>query len=127
MEKINFSIILPSYNNFELFKEALESILKQKDVSFEIIICDDSEDNYIEEYVKSIHHNHIIYSHNIAPTGAVKNWNYGLEKAHGQYVMILHHDERMDNPNHLYEAEQRFMSGSDIIVSPVKVYFNQQR
>ncbi len=127
MEKINFSIILPSYNNFKLFKEALESILKQKDVSFEIIICDDSEDNYIEEYVKSIHYNHIIYSHNIAPTGAVKNWNYGLEKAHGQYVMILHHDERMDNPNHLYEAEQRFMSGSDIIVAPIKVYCNQQR
>ena len=89
-----FSIIIPSYNNIELFKKSFNSVLTQKYTTTEIIIVDDSnENNDIEEYMKAKIDSHIVYIHNKPSLGAVKNWNFGLNKAKGKYIVLMHHDE----------------------------------
>ena len=45
------SIVLPTYNNLTLFKQALQGIRIQKDVRYELIVVDDSSNNEIENYV----------------------------------------------------------------------------
>lgn len=89
-----FSIIIPTYNNIGLFKKSFNSVLAQKNVTTQIIIVDDSnENNDIEEYMKANIDSHIVYLHNKPSLGAVKNWNYGLNKAKGKYIVLMHHDE----------------------------------
>ena len=40
-----FSIIIPTYNNIGLFKKSFNSVLAQKNVTTQIIIVDDSNEN----------------------------------------------------------------------------------
>ena len=42
MNKPTFSIVIPVFNNLELFRRALESVLQQQGVALEIIVTDDS-------------------------------------------------------------------------------------
>lgn len=105
---LDFSIIIPAYNNLELFKRAIDSVLMQKEASYEIIVVDDSTNNHIENYVKGISHPSLRYYHNKPAKGAVANWNFGLSLAKGRYIEILHHDEAFANEHILREVKQQF-------------------
>ena len=120
-ENILFSIVIPTYNNLDLLKRALNSVLKQKGVKFEIIIVDDSTAILIEEYVIGLNNTNIRYFHNKPSLGAVPNWNYGLSLTKGDYVILLHHDEAFDSEEHLLSLT-KVMSNCDISVSNVIVY-----
>lgn len=119
---MNFSIILPTYNNLELAKQAISSVLMQRDCSFELIVVDDSSTTIIEQFIKGRNDDHIKYHHNISPLGAVKNWNYGLSLATGQYIILLHHDERISNESHLKKINEQMSLGYEIVIAPVIVY-----
>jgi glycosyltransferase involved in cell wall biosynthesis len=121
---MDFSVIIPSYNNLELFSNALRSVLCQKKVHFEIIIVDDSTDYIIDNYVKSISNNTIRYYHNIPSLGAVANWNFGLTLAYGKYISILHHDEEYSDPYHLFNCIKKLNDNYDVIISTVLVGIN---
>lgn len=108
MKNLDFSIIIPAYNNLELFKRALGSVIKQKRVSFEIIVVDDSSNDDIEDYVSYIRLSSIRYYHNHPAKGAVANWNFGLSQAKGRYVEVLHHDEALANNDILWAIKQQF-------------------
>jgi glycosyltransferase involved in cell wall biosynthesis len=67
----------------------------------EIIICDDSSGDKISTLVnefQKIHPNLVEYHKNIPPLGAAKNWNSLLDKATGEYILLLHHDEYPSAP-----------------------------
>ncbi len=117
----DFSIVIPAYNNLDLLKRALDSVLKQKDVTYEIIIVDDSTTNIIEEYIICLNNASIRYFHNRPSLGAVPNWNYGLSLTKGNYVILLHHDEAFDSEEHLLSLKN-IMSNCDISVSDIVVY-----
>lgn len=124
---IDFSIIIPAYDNLELFKTAISSVMDQKEASYEIIISDDSSDTLIETYVQSLQNKAIIYNHNHPALGAVKNWNKGLNDAKGKYVILLHHDEAFGNNYHLKNIAKTMETGIDITVSDVRVLVNGKR
>ena len=46
-----FTIIIPTYNNLDLFKSAYSSVCKQDFKDYEIVVVDDSEDSSISVYV----------------------------------------------------------------------------
>lgn len=115
------SCIIPTYNNLELFKRALNSILKQEDIEKEIIVVDDSTSSEIEDYCRNLG-NGIVYRHNIPSLGAVKNWNYGLSLATGDSLLLIHHDEELKSPDCLRKIEETFKKGYDVIVSNIEVH-----
>ena len=120
-----FSIIIPTFNSLDLLHNALGSILMQKgDISFEIIITDDSSNNDIEKYIKSLGDNRISYFHNKPSLGAVRNWNQGLKNSNGEYVIVMHHDESFSDENILKTIEERLIENPDIILLNLKVYTN---
>jgi len=100
------SIVIPAYNNIELFKTAILSVLKQKDAVFEIIVSDDSKSTDIEDYCLQLRDPRIRYYRNIPSKGAIDNWNYGLSLAKGEYLILLHHDESFINPDYLSRIGQ---------------------
>lgn len=51
-ENVFFSIIIPAYNELELFSKALISVLNQTCKDFEIIVVDDSSTDEIQRYIR---------------------------------------------------------------------------
>lgn len=122
MPRLDFTIIIPTYNNVELFKRAIDSVLIQKNVSYEIIVVDDSINNNIEDFVKKINQPHIKYYHNKPSKGAVANWNFGISLAKGKYIEVLHHDEALASEDILWEAKQLFETyHSSAVIANYKV------
>lgn len=122
MYNLDFSIIIPTYNNLELFKRAVDSVLMQKNISYEIIVVDDSTNNYIESHVKKTNQPPLRYYHNQPSKGAVANWNFGLSLAKGKYVEILHHDEALADEYILWKVKRQFeTTHSHVVIANYKV------
>jgi glycosyltransferase involved in cell wall biosynthesis len=87
------SICIPAYKQIDLLQNNLKAIINQSFVDYEVIITDDSPNTDIERLVIQFNTKKIKYFHNSPPLGAPANWNYGISKATGKYLKILHHDD----------------------------------
>ncbi|NLK94080.1 MAG: glycosyltransferase [Clostridiales bacterium] len=89
------SILIPTYNRPDYFKEALESAINQTYPNIEIIICDDSTDNLTEELIKDylVKYNFIKYIKNESNLGQFENDIKLLSLAKGKYVNFLMDDD----------------------------------
>ncbi len=89
------SVLTPLYNtNLQYLKEMIESVLNQSFTDFEFLLLNDSpENNIIEQIVNSYKDNRIKYFKNRMNLGISKSRNILLDKAQGEYVAILDHDD----------------------------------
>ena len=100
---IDVSVIIPVYNTEKYISACLESILRQIEVSIEIIIIDDGStdssanicDNYAQKYdnIKTLH---------IKNSGPATAKNEGIKLAQGKYIALTDSDDRME-PSMLYK------------------------
>lgn len=90
------SIYITNYNYYNFIEQAIQSVLSQKDVSFELIIIDDgSTDNskeIIEKY-RALENVTIIYQQN---KGLNVTNNIALNIASGKYIMRLDADDYLE-------------------------------
>lgn len=94
------SIIIPNYNGDELIKKNLPKVISSlKEYDFEIIIVDDgSSDNSvktIEGFISS--HKNIILIKNEKNKGFPSSVNRGVDRARGEYVVLLNNDVYPEN------------------------------
>ena len=93
MDSCFFSIIIPTYNQGNFLKKALNSVLNQTYKNFEIIIIDNHSDDNTQEVVKSFKSNKIIYER-IYNQGIIgKSRNLGIKKSRGKWVAFLDSDD----------------------------------
>jgi glycosyltransferase involved in cell wall biosynthesis len=94
-----FSVCIPAYNDFEAFSRCLSAVLRQKGVTLECIVTDDSATDHIAAYAARQNDSRIVYSRNIPALGAPENWNRAIALAGGEYITLLHQDDwyRSDN------------------------------
>ena len=89
------SIIMPNYNGAKYISEAIESVISQTYLFWELIIIDDcSTDNsinIIEEYVAK--HKSIKLIRLLKNSGAAIARNIGIENAVGRYIAFLDCDD----------------------------------
>lgn len=96
------SICIPAYNQANLLKKTIDSVLVQTFNDYEIIITDDSSNNFVKDLVSSFNTtDKIKYFRNKIPLGSPENWNEGIRNAKGDYIKILHHDDRFFDKNSL--------------------------
>lgn len=95
------SVIIPTYNQSKLVKEAITSVLQQSFKDFEIIVIDDGSKDETRSVVKSIKNEQIkyLFQENKGATAAI---NLGLTKSAGQYIAFLDHDDLW--PKHYLET-----------------------
>lgn len=91
---IDFSVLLLSYNaSEEQIERTVVSILEQKGVSFEIIVCDDCSKNNHFNYIESLFEQFNYTEYRLLGTeknlGTVKNILRGLEIAKGKYAKLI--------------------------------------
>ena len=91
-----FSVIVPMYNSKKYIAECLESIIRQSEKDYEIIVVDDgsTDDSYqiASDYREKF--DNIVLLHK--PNGGVASArNYGIREATGQYIVFLDSDDVM--------------------------------
>jgi len=83
------SIGMPVYNGQEFIEEAISSILSQEFADFELIISDNASSDQTERICKhlSSKDSRIIYFKQERNIGALRNFEFVLEKARGRFFM----------------------------------------
>ena len=94
------SVIIPTYNRSNLVKEAVESVLQQTYTDFEVLVVDDGSTDDTRSVVKQIQDSRIKYYYK-DNGGQSSARNFGLIKAHGQYIAFLDHDDLWPDNNYL--------------------------
>lgn len=93
-----FSLLIPSYTRPNYLKMCIASILTSDFDDYEIIISDDYSSNIIEiqrvikPFLKCDNISFIKQSQNL---GMVKNWNFLVSKARGEYLIIFGDDDKL--------------------------------
>jgi glycosyltransferase involved in cell wall biosynthesis len=105
MKDIAFSFIIPVYNRPDEIKELLESFLKlQGRYNYELVIVEDGSDETSEIIVDSFKV-HLDISYYYKPnSGPGDSRNYGMQKARGNYFIILDSDVILPS-NYLIEVK----------------------
>jgi len=93
MENIFFSVIIPTYNQANLLKKAISSVMKQSFENFELIIIDNYSNDESGKVVESFDTSKIIYKkiHNNGIIG--KSRNEGIKLSSGKWVAFLDSDD----------------------------------
>ena len=91
------TIGIPTYNRADGYlRQALESALRQTYQPIEIIVSDNCSSDHTEAVVNSYHDPRIIYVKHPQNIGAIRNYNFCLEQAKGDYFLLLHDDDLID-------------------------------
>lgn len=94
MDKVFFSIIMPTYNTPESYlRSAIESILNQTFTNFEFIIIDDGSISSPQNIIKSYKDNRIIFLENDNNMGVAGTLNKGIDSATGDYIVRMDSDD----------------------------------
>src|SRR6478735_2601277 len=96
------SICIPAYKRTAYLKRLLDSVAIQTFKDFEVIVSDDSPDNSVEtvcnEYAEKFK---LLYFKNAAALGTPANWNFGISKANGDWIKLMHDDDWFADENAL--------------------------
>ncbi len=92
------SICIPTYCQIDFLRETLSSVKAQDFNDYELIVSDDSPDDAVKELVESFDFDGRLHYHrNPVPLGSPENWNEAVRRAKGDYIKLLHHDDRLDH------------------------------
>jgi glycosyltransferase involved in cell wall biosynthesis len=88
------SVIMPTYNGEVYLEQALESLVLQNEPEMEVIVVDDGSTDKTNKIVASFAGRLNLRSFFREHTGSwVKQTNFGLAQAQGEYISILHQDD----------------------------------
>lgn len=91
---MDISVIMPVYNGTNYIEKSVESVLKQKNVEFELWLIDDGSTDdspqKCDAYAKKDPRVHVIHKENAGP-GIARN--AAIEKANGEYIFFLDCDD----------------------------------
>jgi len=93
--KMDVSVIIVNYNTASCVKECIESVLKQKNVSFEIFVVDNASTDNSKDILSGFGDCiHAIFNPN--NLGFSKANNLAAEQAQGDYLLIFNPDAKFE-------------------------------
>ena len=109
------SICIPTYKQPQFFKRLLDSIVHQKYKNIEVIVSDDSPDlsikNIVDEFVTLLDIKY--YPHNPA-LKTPRNWNFALDKASGDFLLLMHHDDWFAQEESVEKYVSKFVDNKEL-------------
>jgi glycosyltransferase involved in cell wall biosynthesis len=100
------SVNVPCYDQLDLARRCVDSILAQSFERFELTLIDDGAGDAAgayQEYVTSIHDARVRYQRNPVRLGAMRNMFGALTVGRGKYVLAFHEDDLL-GPRYLETA-----------------------
>ncbi len=91
------SVVIPAYQvkREDWLREALEGVLDQAPEQTEILVVNDAPDDQVAQQVAASYGPRVRYLCNETNLGLVENHNQCIAKAAGEFVHILHQDDRI--------------------------------
>jgi len=93
MKSPTVSVIMATYNHADYVEQAIESVLRQRNVDFEFLIADDGSVDQTREVVASIHDKRIRFFPNVNNRGACVVTNELIQRASGEFVALINSDD----------------------------------
>jgi len=90
----DISVVIATYNRARLLRPAVESVLAQRDVAFELIIVDDASSDDTRQYLTTLADPRVRTIANETNLGPSLARNRGLETARAPVVAFLDSDDR---------------------------------
>ena len=88
------SVVIPSYNRLAMLQEAVESVLAQNEVEFEVIIIDDGSTDKTPTYLENLARgNPLVRAEQVANRGPAAARNRGVELARAPLIAFLDSDD----------------------------------
>lgn len=87
------SVCIPTYNAANHIGETIASVLSSTCHNLEIVVSDDASTDNTREVVRSFEDHRILLVENETKLGVPANWNCALQKASGEFVGLLNHDD----------------------------------
>lgn len=89
---MKYSLIIPVYNRLDEVDELLDSLTKQHYTEFEVLVVEDGSSNscesVVDRYAELLNIHYFVKSN----SGPGQTRNYGAERSHGEYLIILDSD-----------------------------------
>lgn len=89
---MKYSIVIPVFNRPEEADELLDSLTRQEIKDFEVILVEDGSTNCCKDVAEKYNDVLDIHYHYKKNSGPGPSRNYGVERSHGDYVLILDSD-----------------------------------
>ena len=120
---VKFSIIMPTYNRAFCIEKAIESLLNQTYLNYELIIVDDGSTDGTEKHLKEKYKQYFdskkfLYKYK-KKEGVCKARNVGLKIAHNKWIGYLDSDNQV-LPKYLEEFKNAILANKD-----TKCYYAQ--
>ena len=117
MERLpQISIIVPVYKTEAYLEKCVESIVKQTYSNIEIILVDDGSPDTcpaICDKLADTYENVIVYHKQNGGQGSARN--YGVEKAHGDFIVFVDSDDYVSADYVQYMWDLKTQTGADIV------------
>lgn len=124
---ITFSIIVPCYRTQEKhLREMIDSVRSQTYPGWELILADATEDDSVERVAKTVEEERIRYVRLAKNDGIAENTNRGIEKAVGDYVGLLDHDDLLTE-DALYEIACAVKTAGHAGIRPKLIYSDEDK
>ncbi len=88
------SVCVPTYKRANYLEGTLRSLLGQSVQDFDITVGDNSPGDEAQKVIAALSSERIRYIRNEANVGMVENWNRLLRASTGDYILLLHDDDR---------------------------------
>ena len=92
LQSMKYSVIIPVYNRPDEAQELLESLVQQECQDFEVIVVEDGSTVPCKEVVEQFCDRLDVKYFTKPNSGPGQTRNYGVERAQGEYVLILDSD-----------------------------------
>jgi glycosyltransferase involved in cell wall biosynthesis len=115
---IDFSIITPVYNGEAFISETIDSVLSNfhPNLSFEYLIIDDGSTDNTKTILEKYSQNELVKVFSVKNSGEAAAVNYGLEKALGDYILIVNADDPLLSDRLFTLSNEIFKSNQRVVV-----------
>lgn len=122
---VKVSVIIPTYNYGRFIKEAIDSVLAQSFVDYEVIVIDDGSTDNTAKIVKMICKENVsyIYQNN---KGASSARNRGIAESKGKYLLFLDADDSLNKDQLLFFEKSSAKHPEDILYCPWARYIEEE-
>lgn len=87
------SVCIPVFNGEKYISESIDSVLRQTEKNFELLVVDNCSTDRTLEIVDSFNDSRIKVVKNAFNLGSTRNFNRCIELARGEYFVLLPHDD----------------------------------
>lgn len=124
---LTFSIVVPCHRTGEQYlRELIDSVGSQTYPHWELILADATEDDSVERVISTFTDSRIRYFRLGENGGIAENTNRAIERAIGNYVGLLDHDDLLTE-DALYEMWKAIEAGTVQGAAPALLYSDEDK